>query len=173
MVKNGAHDRCGACSDSGAHFAQMGLTKHIRERQGGRAVRGGRPATPLGRRQSYFQGSGEYKGADPKVGSNCNGGGFLSLVLRWILQWSLPMVLLILAAEHPILLRSRNSRPIRSGLPSGFPRPPFGTLLRCPSLESRGWRILAPLPDGPCPRRSPQCHPQVFPLGQPSGDRAS
>ena len=45
----------------------------LRERQGGRAVRGGRPATPRGRRQSYFQGSGEYKGADPKVGSNCNG----------------------------------------------------------------------------------------------------
>ena len=45
----------------------------LRERQGGRAVRGGRPATPRGRRQSYFQGSGEYKRADPKVGSNCNG----------------------------------------------------------------------------------------------------
>ena len=27
-----------------------------------------------GRRQSYFQGSGEYKRTDPKVGSNCNGG---------------------------------------------------------------------------------------------------
>lgn len=29
MVKNGAHDRGAPCSDSGAHFAQMGLTKHI------------------------------------------------------------------------------------------------------------------------------------------------
>ncbi len=28
MVKNGAHDRCEPCSGSGAHFAQMGLTKH-------------------------------------------------------------------------------------------------------------------------------------------------
>ena len=35
----------------------------LRERQGGRAVRGGRPATPRGRLQSYFQGLGEYKGA--------------------------------------------------------------------------------------------------------------
>ena len=46
-----------------------------RERQGGRAVRGGRPATPRGRLQSYFQGLGEYKGAGARAGSNCNGWG--------------------------------------------------------------------------------------------------
>lgn len=45
----------------------------LRERQGGRAVRGGRPATPRGRLRPYSQGADGCKRADPEVGSNCNG----------------------------------------------------------------------------------------------------
>ena len=75
MVKIGVHDRCVACSDSGAHFAQMGLTKHraVREVFPGSCWQRCvahlmREAEPRAHRGDAAQGGGDSAGGDARRG---------------------------------------------------------------------------------------------------------
>lgn len=65
--------RLGGAQDArGGGWMRVGADE---ARGGETAVRGGRPATPQGRRQSYLHVEFDAKGADPKVGPNSNGAG--------------------------------------------------------------------------------------------------